>query len=179
MLNEDKTQRFLKAIAPLAPGSDLTVLSRHEPDPEAKPNECYTNCRAKVARSGGSIQYGCTFAGELSLDYVIATGHAVWRSPDGDFIDITPRLPMDNLPNDVVPPLVDTDGNLFFLPHDKAHDRPNIFLPLTKNKALVRACRQCSRKEWRLRRDPAAVTKRFTGLKKLYEDGLGQKHRAG
>jgi hypothetical protein len=82
----------------------------------------------------------------------------VWRSPDeGVLIDITPVLPMDNLPKTVVPPLLDTEGHLLFLPDAKAFERANKFLPLTKNKAL----------EWQLRQCPGAISNRIDEMQKL------------
>jgi hypothetical protein len=167
MLDHEKTQRFLDAIKPLAPRSDLVVLQRHEPELDARPNECFTNCRSKVSRSGGAIQCGWAFAACWENDYVIATAHAVWRSPDeGVLIDITPRLPMDNLPKTVVPPLLDTDGHLLFLPDAKAFEQANKFLPLTKNKAIMRACRLSNRKEWQLRQSPEAINNRIEEMQK-------------
>jgi len=99
----------------------------------------------------------------------------VWRSPEGTLIDITPTLPLDGpLPQEVVPPVRDTDGHLLFLPDDKAFDRPNRFLPLTKNKALVRACRLCKRKEWDLWHSPDGIAKRIEQM----QDQLARNRRS-
>jgi hypothetical protein len=48
--------------------------------------------------------------------------HAVWRSPEDMLIDITPMLPVENLPKSVMPLLRDTDRRVFFLPDDKAFE---------------------------------------------------------
>jgi hypothetical protein len=167
MTDQEKTNRFLDAIKPLAPGSDLTVPHGHEPETDAQPNECYSNCQKKVGKSGGTMQCGWIFAARREHDYVIASPHAVWRSPEGVLIDITPRLPSDNLPKSVVPPLRDTEGHVFFLPDAKAFERPSKFLPLTKNKALIRACRLRNRHEWQLWHDPEAMAKRVEELRQL------------
>ncbi len=50
---------------------------------------CYGNVREKVRRDGGEIVYGWAI-----LNYRItyeAEHHAVWKSPEGELIDITPR----------------------------------------------------------------------------------------
>ena len=129
--------------------------------------ECYANCQRKVSRSGGSLQSGWIFASRRENDYVIASAHAVWLSPDGVLIDITPILPLEKMPEWVVPPLRDTEGHVVFLPDDKAFEQPNKLLPLTKNKALLRACRLRNRNEWKMWQDPKAMSKRVEELRKL------------
>ncbi len=167
MTEQEKTDRFLEAIEVLGAGSDLMVLDRHEPDADARPNECFANCQRRVARSGGAAQCGWVFNFRRESDYVVATAHAVWRSPDGDLIDITPMLPTHNLPESVLRPLPDIVGRLVFLPDAKAFKQPNKYLPLTKNRALVKACRQRNRKEWHLWRSPSAIWKRVRRLQRM------------
>ena len=67
---------------------------RVEVDPQASENNCYNNCVAKAVRDGGEVVVGwrrtpATTQGGLivSLDH-----HAVWRSPSGELVDISPRV---------------------------------------------------------------------------------------
>lgn len=166
MTDDDKTKRFFQAINAMFPGSDLTVLLRHEPEPGARPNECFTNCQRKVCMSGGAMQCGWIFGGSKEGNYVVVSAHAVWRSPEGLLIDITPVLAMDNLPKKVIPPLRDTGGYMLFLPDDEAFERPNRFVPLCKNKVLVRSCRRLNRKEWELWHSPDGNSRRVEKVRK-------------
>ncbi len=113
------------------------------------------------------MQCGWIFPSRRENDYVIASAHAVWRSPDGVLIDITPILQLAKMPEWVMPPLRDTEGHVVFLPDDKAFEQPNKFLPMTKNKALLRACRTRNRNEWKMWQDPKAMSKRVEELRKL------------
>ena len=167
MTDDDLNKRFLQAISILAPGSDLVALRRLEPAPDALPNECFTNCHSKVNTNGGAMQCGWIFHGHREMSYIVAVAHAVWRSPEGVLIDITPMLPLQNLPEPVLPLLRNMDGYLVFLPDDKAFERPNRYLPLSKNKGLVRACRRWSRHEQQVRRSPEAMAKRIEQIMKL------------
>jgi hypothetical protein len=64
-------------------------------EPYSRENECYVNCMEKVARDGGAVVVGwrrtCATIGAAAL---IATldHHAVWKSPEGELIDVSPRL---------------------------------------------------------------------------------------
>lgn len=160
MTDHDLNTRFLQAINKLAPRGLLVALQRLEPDPGAMPNECFTNCQRKVNTSGGTMQCGWIFHGHREMSYVVAVAHAVWRSPEDLLIDITPMPPAGNWPKPVVPLLRDVEGNLVFLLDDAAFERPNTFLPLSKNKALVRACRRWNRSEQHVRQSPERLAGR-------------------
>ena len=56
--------------------------------PEAQLQECFDNCTRKVIAAGGAVQYGWAFCVYERL--LQAFHHAVWRSPEGVLIDITP-----------------------------------------------------------------------------------------
>ena len=89
------------------------------PDSSAIVNACYQNVEDKVARDGGSAQYGWHFShkyapGISEVGYLVATHHAVWRSPKGQLIDVTPFHPTQSLR-----PL-NLDGKVYFLIDDKA-----------------------------------------------------------
>lgn len=167
MTDDDLNKRFLQAINKLAPGGDLVALQRLEPDPGAMPNECFTNCQGMVNTSGGAMQCGWIFHGHREMSYIVAVAHAVWRSPDDELIDITPMLPVENWPNSVLPLLRDVQGSLVFLLDDTAFERPNTILPLSKNKALVRACRRWNRSEQQVRLSSARLAERVEQLVRM------------
>lgn len=50
---------------------------------------CYDNVAEYVRRNGGSIQY-CYLLWE-SKKHIVAEHHSIWRSPEGELIDITPQ----------------------------------------------------------------------------------------
>lgn len=53
-------------------------------------NECFQNVRRKIARDGGSIQYGW-MVWELPGKLIEGEFQAVWIAPDGRSVDITPK----------------------------------------------------------------------------------------
>ena len=58
-------------------------------EPYAKIHNCFMNVAEKVNRDGGKIIYGrAIFYTDLVCE---AEMHAVWESPNGELIDITPR----------------------------------------------------------------------------------------
>ncbi|WP_237051002.1 SEC-C domain-containing protein [Lysobacter capsici] len=61
-----------------------------KPDPEAFVNECFPNVEAKIVRAGGSMLCGWQLW-EWPHVLVEAEFHAVWLSPDGGMVDITPK----------------------------------------------------------------------------------------
>lgn len=162
MTDQDKTERFYDIAETLSPGSEPVVIQR-EVEPDARLNECYSNCQSKVNKSGGAMQCGWVF--HRGANYLVAISHAVWRSPEGVLIDITPMLPFEKLP-EALPLLKDTEGHLVFLPDAKAFEAPNRYLPLSKNKALVRTCRRSNRREWQVRHNPELMVKRYFDLKR-------------
>ncbi|HVU25768.1 MAG TPA: hypothetical protein VHE13_16680 [Opitutus sp.] len=64
--------------------------------PAAKPESgflplyCFENSQAKVETSGGSVVLGWTLW-EFPRVMIEGEFHAVWRSPDGVLVDVTPR----------------------------------------------------------------------------------------
>jgi hypothetical protein len=94
---------FCRSIAP-----DTPVYVPIHPEPNAQIGECFFNVQEKVAASGGDIVYGWNIW-EWPRVYIEAEHHAVWRSPDGDLIDVTPQP--------------DGEGRILFLPdQDKVYD---------------------------------------------------------
>ena len=78
----------------------------HRPDKSAAVRECFPNVRNRVRAQGGELVYGWAIW-EWPEVFVEAEHHGVWRSPDGDLIDITPHeYPTDGvlfLPDPSVP----------------------------------------------------------------------------
>jgi hypothetical protein len=114
-------------------------------DPQATPNNCYNNCGTKVCRDGGEVVVGwrktpATTQGGLivSLDH-----HAVWQSPSGELIDITPRVILTGGHE-----LTVTDKEIEFCPAPEAtffeggRARPSQCVPEAEDKwgLLKRAC---------------------------------------
>ncbi|WP_461137394.1 hypothetical protein, partial [Spirosoma terrae] len=110
----------LRTFAKEIKGASSSVQDvQHLPDVRAIVNACYQNVDDKVAREGGSAQYGWHFSHKFAPDisevgYLVATNHAVWRSPLGKLIDITPFHPDQSLR-----PL-NLEGKVLFLADNKA-----------------------------------------------------------
>lgn len=64
-------------------------------DSTAKFGFCYLNTIRKAATSGGSPVFGWNL--RENPDYVSTEWHSVWKSPEGELIDITPLAPGDVL----------------------------------------------------------------------------------
>lgn len=60
-----------------------------EPDSKSLKLECFPNVETFITKNGGSIQYGWRI-GEWSGIMLEAEFHAVWRSPNGNYRDVTP-----------------------------------------------------------------------------------------
>ena len=57
---------------------------------DAEINECFSNLERKIKRDGGGIQYGWAIW-YLPGILMEAEFHAVWVSPKGELIDVSPR----------------------------------------------------------------------------------------
>ncbi len=75
-----------------------TVVSRGEAvylpvksEADAVVNECFPNVETKIARAGGHMLCGWQLW-EWPHVLVEAEFHAVWVSPEGEMVDITPKL---------------------------------------------------------------------------------------
>lgn len=53
------------------------------------PSRCFDNVMSKVEKDGGRIQFGWKVF-EQSNEAVVVRFHAIWISPEGTLIDITP-----------------------------------------------------------------------------------------
>ncbi len=82
-----------KGILKLARQIDATSTPDYvtvEPAAECEPGGCFQNVRAIVRRHGGSVQHGWRMREQPSV-FVEGEFHAVWRRPEGDLVDVTPR----------------------------------------------------------------------------------------
>lgn len=60
-----------------------------EPDPKSLKLECFPNVENFISKNGGFIQYGWRI-GEWAGVMLEAEFHAIWRSSNGAFRDVTP-----------------------------------------------------------------------------------------
>jgi hypothetical protein len=144
----DLEARVRAACKRLCPHSELALLPRYEPQGWAKPNCCFANTAEQVRRCGGSVEYGWLLALHPRMPVLLAISHAVWRSPAGEVIDITPRRDPSLMPAHVISHII-TEGGSLWLADPAAEDRPRKYLPLRNNdNALARKCRVLSRQAW-------------------------------
>lgn len=83
------TKQLISLATKVAPGKTPTYIPVCS-ESGAKVNECFHNVEAKVQKDGGSIVHGWQL---WEWPNVLVEGefHAVWRSPDGNLVDITPK----------------------------------------------------------------------------------------
>ena len=82
-----------KGIQKLARQIDAKSETTHvpvEPGEECSLSSSFENVRAVVRRRGGSAQHGWRMREQTAV-YVEGEFHAVWRSPEGALLDVTPR----------------------------------------------------------------------------------------
>lgn len=58
------------------------------PESDSVVNSCFYNVRRKVARDGGKSVYG--WALRVTQHILEAEKHAIWLSPEGNYVDVTP-----------------------------------------------------------------------------------------
>lgn len=75
--------------ATLVPGGKPTYVPV-QPEQDAQPNECFPIVNDTVLRHGGSTLLGWSLW-EFPGVFVEAEFHAVWASPTGELIDVTPK----------------------------------------------------------------------------------------
>ena len=79
-------KRLRNRIAPNEQLKYVKVL----PEPDAEINESFSNLERKIERDGGGIQYGWAIW-YLPGILMEAEFHAVWVSPRGELIDVSPH----------------------------------------------------------------------------------------
>ena len=141
---------FCKSISG---GSPTSVL--YQPEAWARTNHCFTNVKRKIEACGGDGQFGWQFMQVpvgTTPGFFVAVHHEVWKSPEGDMIDITP----------CVEATLRSETGLLFLADDTATlprplgyevgiSRPRKFLPLAttaKVRKIVEAERLKERQYW-------------------------------
>jgi len=111
---DSATLAFCATISPEAP-----LYVRAEPAPAARPAYCFDNSVAQALREGGTAVYGWAIW-RWPGRWFEAEHHAVWRSPEGDLLDVTPQAG-------------DPERVLFLpdpsAPYDPTTFRPNIMAP--------------------------------------------------
>jgi len=117
--------RFCRSIVPDA----APVYVPCRPLLGAPANECFPLVERQAASVGGERVFGWS-VWEWPRVFIEAEFHAVWKQPDGSFLDITPKsLPIPRV---------------LFVPDPKRayHGRQidNIRLPLCNDKAVKRFC---------------------------------------
>ena len=75
-----------------------------DPQANAKENDCFINVERKLTDDGGTCQYGWMIW-EWEGVLLEAEFHAIWVSPDGKRLDVTPKT--------------DHEARILFLPSDK------------------------------------------------------------
>lgn len=81
---------IIKFCAKIDP-TQTPVFITPKPNSKAILSECFSNVREHVRVLGGSMQLGWIIweTPDIMLE---ANFHAVWRSPDGQFVDVTPQI---------------------------------------------------------------------------------------
>ena len=79
-------RRLIETVAPGGKAVYLTV----QPGANAVVNECFPNVEAQIAREGGGMLCGWQLW-EWPHVLIEAEFHAVWRSSDGEMVDVTPK----------------------------------------------------------------------------------------
>src|SRR6185437_7506238 len=83
------TQAIRRLIERVVPGGEAVYLTV-QPETDAVVNECFPNVEAKIARAGSRMLCGWQLW-EWPHVLVEAEFHAVWLSPEGEMVDITPK----------------------------------------------------------------------------------------
>jgi hypothetical protein len=93
-----------------AAGASGIISIPLRPEPWAEFRHCFANVARKVRQAGGSVQLGWLWGLDPADEgLLLAAHHAVWKSPTGDLLDITPA-----------PPGFMVDGSVRFEPDDQA-----------------------------------------------------------
>jgi hypothetical protein len=125
------------------------VLVESQPEADAVAQYCFRNVAERISRNGGSTQFGwyaCIVRQNGKPVALIMEHHAVWRTPSGELIDITPFSTLPDGAAEGSGELLE-EGRIVFVPDDTANlytipgfkyggARPSALIaPLTRNKA--------------------------------------------
>ena len=107
MMNPTTPTTISDAIRAFCEDIDSTQESVYvpvRPVPQARINSCFGSVRDYISQYGGGIQYGWIIW-ELPNVFLEAEFHAIWVSPSGELVDITPKI--------------DNEDTILFLPDSK------------------------------------------------------------
>ncbi len=154
-LTDDEIVRAINAFAGSLSNQALG-LAHHHPEKWAEHTKCFANAMRKVQISGGRVQCGWTFSHRLTPHipntpgYLMATHHAVWHSPNGSLVDVTPLHP-DPKHRPFRP-----NGSVLFQVDDAAEPvsvknylapLPLLFYPLSQDPSLLNYVKSLNQKE--------------------------------
>lgn len=69
-----------------------THLKYHQPNGfEPEIANCHLNVLCQIKKAGGRAQHGWVLSQDKPKSFSVAIFHTVWRTPDDQFVDVTPR----------------------------------------------------------------------------------------
>lgn len=78
------------------PEESVALLKYKPPaDFEAEPSNCHFNVWVQWDKCGGKPQHGWLIGEDAVHDFAEAQFHTVWCSPQGELVDVTPRLDLE------------------------------------------------------------------------------------
>ena len=138
----------VKQLCKKLPDEQAPVFLDLEPEFDAIVADCFFNVERKIARDGGSVQYGWCIWSEESI-LIEGEFHAVWKSPKGELVDITPKI--------------DGELKILFVPDNKTsyakEPIDNVRVPLSEDPQIL---------------EMIAMNERMSELKTKFNDGTGQ-----
>ncbi|HTJ65471.1 MAG TPA: hypothetical protein VL899_16840 [Alphaproteobacteria bacterium] len=145
---DDILKRISTVVAPTVGGKGI-LFARYAPASAAVVNRCFSNARQAAADHGGEALYGWSVRYvDSPCEFLVAFNHAVWRSPDGSVIDVTP---FDRRHRPIC-----VDGGVVFLSDPRATPLsgtgtgrclPSWFFPVFNNPASVALTADRTRQE--------------------------------
>lgn len=91
----DSSLRMLVEYLRLDPATAVLLKFRRPSTFEPSPNDCHLNAWCQMRVAGGAVQHGWILAQDKSQAFCEAIFHTVWRSPDGQLVDVTPRADLE------------------------------------------------------------------------------------
>lgn len=129
----------------------VLTITPYKPEHSYTSNDCFRNTARKGKACGGSDYYGYCFCvgGVTAPEQILyACTHAVWQSPEGELIDITPHFDPKPKWQDACGP---DDSHLFFLPDPPDKQLLNKLgkcWALTQNESVKKAVRLSNRDQY-------------------------------
>jgi hypothetical protein len=88
-LNQAQIQAYFEILFQRINAKYYPINAEIQPSSDALVNNCFSNVANKVKLHGGSVCYGWAILQQMHM--IEAEKHAIWKTPDGGYIDITPR----------------------------------------------------------------------------------------